>query len=380
MILSNMKQRNQSSKIILTLAGLFLLFSCSHQRSENDDSATIQKENKAPNIILLIGDGMGLSQLSAIYYFGEKEEPSFERFTHIGLINTSSSSHKITDSGAGATAFSTGKRTFNGAIGVGPDSVPLANIPELLFAKGYLSGLIATCQITHATPAAFFAHYPDRNNELILASQLHRSPIHFIAAAGYGYFIQETANYLDSLRDKGFIVDTSQIKVPDDIRPTDRLIFLTEKNTVPKVSEGRGDFSTSAFEAAISYFQKAERSFFLMIEGSQIDWGGHDNDADYLISEMLDFEKVVEAALDFAEKDGNTVVVVTSDHEAGGFTLGANEKDTSYSSHDNIVATFSTTGHSASLVPVMAFGPGAERFAGIYNNTDIFEKILGLVK
>jgi alkaline phosphatase len=148
------------------------------------------------------------------------------------------------------------------------------------------------------------------------------------------------------------------------------------------VAKGRGDFLPKATELGIQFLNKdADNSnFFIMIEGSQIDWGGHANDADYLISELIDFDDAIGKALDFAEKDGNTLVIVTADHETGGFTLSSTLKKTedgnSYSDYSEITGTFSTDGHSATLIPVFAYGPGSEAFSGVYENTEIFHKIL----
>lgn len=121
-----------------------------------------------------------------------------------------------------------------------------------------------------------------------------------------------------------------------------------------------------------------------MAEGSQIDWAGHDNNAPYLVSELIDFDDAVGKALDYAEKDGNTLVIVTSDHETGGFTLASKKKKTedgkAYNDYREIDIVFSNTGHSATLIPVFAYGPGSGEFAGIYENTNIFEKILKVTK
>ncbi len=150
------------------------------------------------------------------------------------------------------------------------------------------------------------------------------------------------------------------------------------------VAEGRGDFLSKATELAIQFLSKDNSGFFMMAEGSQIDWGGHENNASYLVSELIDFDDAVGKALDYAEKDGNTIVIVTSDHETGGFTLSAKKKKREngeeYSDYSEIGMTFATTGHSAALIPVFAYGPGSEEFVGTYENTNIFEKILKVTK
>ncbi len=150
------------------------------------------------------------------------------------------------------------------------------------------------------------------------------------------------------------------------------------------ISEGRGDFLSKATHLGISFLSQNDFGFFIMIEGSQIDWAGHHaNNANYLIQEVLDFDRAIGTALDFAEKDGSTLVIVTADHETGGFTLAAKEKKVfgkARQDYNQIKPTFSTTGHSATLVPVLTFGPGALNFSGIYPNNILHEKILEALK
>jgi alkaline phosphatase len=126
---------------------------------------------------------------------------------------------------------------------------------------------------------------------------------------------------------------------------------------------------------AIEILSMNKKGFFLMIEGSQIDWAGHTNSADTLIDETLDFDKTIGRVLDFAEKDGHTLVVITADHETGGVTIVDGDKKSR-----TVKLSFSTTDHTAVMVPVYAFGPGAEKFTGIYDNTELFYKILASYK
>ena len=148
---------------------------------------------------------------------------------------------------------------------------------------------------------------------------------------------------------------------------------------MPKITEGRGSFLKDATMLGIKFLSKKNKPFFMMSEGSQIDWGGHDNDVNYLITELIDFDEMIGAVLDYAERDGETLVIVTSDHETGGFTLSGKKyiQENDYSiDYNDIDPVFSTSGHSATLIPVFAYGPGSEEFRGIYDNTDIFNKIL----
>jgi alkaline phosphatase len=337
---------------------------------------------KPSNIIFLIGDGMGLSAVSTGFYFGD--QPSvFTRFQEIGLQQTSSASHKVTDSAASGTALATGKLTYNGAIGVDTARTPVPNIAELLAARGWSTGVVATSTISHATPASFYAHAVQRSMEDEIASQLLDSEIDFFAGGGLSKFIarRDSLNLLPLAAEKGFIIDTTGLASPGSLSADKKYGFLLEAGGMRTMVEGRGDFLPQATVLAISHLSQNQKGFFLMVEGSQIDWAGHANDSEYLIGEMLDFEKVIAAALDFAEKDGNTLVVVTADHETGGFALGPEvpkEGQSAYSDYNIVDPVFATGGHTATLIPVFAFGPGAELFKGIYKNTEINHKMVAL--
>ena len=354
----------------IILATLILSLSC---KSNIQTEQTIRPQN----IILMIGDGMGLTQVSTSFYYNDKPS-NFLRFKHIGLHQPMPTSHKVTDSAAGATAFACGVKTYNGAIGVDPDTLPVPSILEMLADQGLSTGLIATSSITHATPASFFGHTAFRSNQEILAAQLVHAPVHFLAGGGKKYFNQrdDKANYLDSLRKEGFKVDTTKMVVmKDELIPSQKYAYLLAEDGMPKMQDGRGDFLPIATQTALDYLSQDPEGFFLMVEGSQIDWGGHANDAQYIIEEMKDFDKAVGVAVSFARQQGNTLVIVTADHETGGFSLSA---ATIYgkSEYGKITPTFSTGNHSATLIPVFAYGPGAENFMGIYQNSDIFDKML----
>ncbi|MCI4667954.1 MAG: alkaline phosphatase [Bacteroidia bacterium] len=356
-------KRLLSSSVCLWIVIAFI--SCNSPVNEGE------RQSKPKNVILLIGDGMGLTQVSSRYYFGEGE-PSFSRFKHIGLSRTSSSRQKITDSAAGATAFASGKKTYNGAVGVDDDTVAIPTIIELASPKGIQTGVIATSSITHATPAAFYAHVYSRNEHEAIAQYLLHSNVDFFAGGGLEYFNKrrDKLNYLDSLKVMGFGVDTTGLN-PVEGKPA----YLLANDGMPKMVEGRGDFLPKATELALSELSNSKEGFFLMVEGSQIDWGGHANDGEYIVTEVQDFDKVLGIALDFAEKDGNTLVVVTADHETGGFSLVAGKRG-DIPDYRLLDYGFSTGGHSASMVPVFAYGPGSEDFGGIYQNTEIYHKIM----
>lgn len=346
------------------------------------DRASELGEATPKNIILLIGDGMGLSAVSTGFYFGD--QPSvFLRFHEIGLQRTSSATHKVTDSAASGTSMATGIKTYNGAIGVDTGKNAVKNIAELLAARGWSTGVIATSTITHATPASFYAHVFQRSLEEAIAAQLLDSEMDFFAGGGRDkfQFRRDSVNLLSLAEEKGFIIDTTGLPAAGSLQADQKYGFLPEAGAMPPHVEGRGDFLPQATSLAISHLSQNPEGFFLMVEASQVDWAGHANDADYLVGEMLDFEKTIAAALDFAIKDGNTLVVVTADHETGGYTLGAKmpeEGRQGYADYKAIGPVFATGGHSATLIPVFAFGPGAEQFKGIYENTEIYTKMVSL--
>lgn len=358
---------------------LFLLLSC--VSPYNNPKVTTSSPK---NVILLISDGAGLSQISSAYFFKDSSV-NYSRFKNIGLMHTFSSDNNITDSAASATAFSTGEKTYNGAIGVSDDFKPVENITEIASRKGVKVGVISTSSVTHATPASFFAHTKSRNFQEEIALQLSRSEIDYFAGGGTKFFNQRNdgINVIDTLNLNGFNVNTNELDSFEYVQNNKKLAYLLASDGMPKIIDGRGHFLKNATMLGIDFLRQNNTPFFIMSEAAQIDWGGHDNDANYLITELIDFDNTIGAVLDFAENDGETLVIVTSDHETGGFTLAGKpfinhqyaEIDEDYST---ILPSFSTGGHSATLIPVFAFGPGAEEFSGVYDNTEIFHKILKL--
>lgn len=369
----NNKMKQQISLLFIALG---LLYSC-----KSNQEVTNSEPKPPKNVILLIGDGTGLTQISSAFYFKETD-PNYGRFKHIGLINTSSSRQDITDSAAGATAFASGVKTYNGAVGVADDSTEVATIVELISPKGLQTGVIATSTITHATPASFYGHVINRGMEEDLAEDLVNSDIDFFAGGGSNFFYHrlDGSSLAETMTANNFTVDTTALGNYASIKEKDKVGYLLAKGQMNPKEEGRGDYLPKATELGIKFLNKDNSNFFLMVEGSQVDWGGHANNADYLISELIDFDNAIGKALDFAEKDGNTLVIVTADHETGGFTLSSTPKMTAdgreYSDYNEITGTFSTGGHSATLIPVFAYGPGAEEFSGIYQNHKIFDKIM----
>ncbi|MCG8575208.1 MAG: alkaline phosphatase [Flavobacteriales bacterium] len=339
------------------------------------------------NVILMIGDGMGLTQMSTIFYFGNTEE-NFSRFYTIGLMNTSPEQSLITDSAAGATAFATGLKTYNGAISVDTNKVAIQNVAERLNDDEISIGLVATSGITHATPACFYAHAEHRNQKDTIAYQLSQSNIDFFAGGGLQYFYPQNRkdgiDVLKLLKDNGFSIDTTALN--KDLLSEDKVGYFLAQGGLPSKLEGRDNYLKEATEMAIEFLSKKEGGFFLMVEGSQIDWEGHAANAHGIIEEVKDFDQAIGAALDFAEKDGETLVIVTADHETGGFALAPDIQDNHWK-YDTIVGQFyegakslSYAAHTTTLIPVYAYGPSSASFGGFYQNNDIFHKIMEAAK
>jgi len=359
--------KRQIIYFLLPLAGFFLL-NFQSEKSNNFDLSV----DSTRNIILLIGDGMGLSQISAGMYSNDNSF-SLEQFKTIGLHKTTAHNDLITDSAAAATAFSTGKKTKNGAIGLDSIGREVPTIIEILSEVGMGTGLVASSSITHATPAAFIAHRQSRGEQYGIAEDLAQSDLDFFIGGGLRYFNKrpDGNNLIKKLEKNSFEIYSSDNKQLNQIQinPLKKFAFFTANEHPVKYSEGRENLANATLKA-IQYLNEKEAGFFLMVESSQIDWGGHDNDADYVISEMLDFNQVILQALEFARKDKNTLLIVTGDHETGGLSIEQGSK------MNDLSLDFSTGGHTAALIPIFAFGPGAENFAGIYDNTAVFSKIL----
>ena len=354
-------------KAIKILLFLLIAVSCkSNQEQLEKDETQLPK-----NVILMIGDGMGLTQIQAAMA-ANGNTLNIERFHTIGLSKTSSASSFITDSAAGATAFSIGEKTYNGAIGVNSDTIPVKTILEYAEDAGIATGLVSTSAITHATPAAFIAHQPSRNMAEEIAADFLKTDIDVFIGGGKDHFANRKDGFdlTDSLRQMGYHV-SFELNDIENVK-SGKLAGLLSPDGMPPFSKGRGDMLAPSAMKAIELLNQNKSGFFLMIEGSQIDWGGHANDPEYMVSELLDFDNTIGKVLNFAEKDGNTLVIIIADHETGGLTLphGSDILGDSTSTH------FSTTHHTAVMVPVFSKGPGENQFAGIYENNTLFDKMM----
>lgn len=330
-----------------------------------------QREVPVKNVIFMIGDGMGLSHVAATTIFNGYVPLNLERAQYIGLQKTYSANNRVTDSAAAGTALAAGVKTNNGAIGVDPWLRPVETILEKAERNGLGTGLIATYSITNATPAAFIAHVPDRGMEEQIAEFFLETDIDLFMGGGRKFFDKRRDGRLltRELEEKGYtmIYDVDRIETSEG----KKLGGLFAPNAMKTIKDGRGDYLPTATAKALEVLAKNSRKgFFIMIEGSMIDKGGHNNDIGMVVEETLDFDRAVKAAFDFADRNPGTLVVVTADHETGGLTLPSGKPDFSLPDQ-GVKYSFSTGGHTGTLIPIYAYGAGAQHFSGIMENTDI---------
>jgi len=335
---------------------------------------------KPENIIILIGDGMGVAHLT-LGHLGTGGLNA-ERMPVGGLVMTFPYGGMVTDSAASGTAIATGRKTRNGMISISPDGDTLRTVLEYAEEAGMATGLVATSQITHATPAVFAAHVADRKMEDEIARQMTGSGVDVLIGGGWSYFLP--AEIADSRRDDDLDLVEMLKKRMAVVRSAGELMELVEVSAVaaflaplecPPAKDREYSLADLAGKA-IGILSRSGSGFFLMIEGSQIDWAAHDNDSDGVLEEIMDFDGAIGEALDFAETDGRTLVIVTADHETGGLALLEAEGR----SDTDVEPRFTTANHTMAMVPLLAFGPGAEAFGGIHDNTFLGITMIGYVR
>ncbi len=363
-------------KKFLLIVGACMLFACGSGNnielvpigSDIKPSMTLERasNSKAKNVILLIGDGMGPNQVALARFStgGPDYRLSFENFPVTGIVYNHSAESLYTDSAASATSWATGVKTINRYLAIDADKKFLPTIPELLNTKGYNSGLVATSSITHATPAAFYAHIDNRYKEKQIAKMLLDSDIDIALGGGQEFFnVTPTA-------DSPFMIYDKKLLDKDLLNSKQQVIGLFAEDGFDRRQGTPTQLEMT--QVALSFLEKKSENcsgFFLMSEGSQIDWAGHDNNAEYMLIEFADFDATVQVATDFAVESQDTLILVTADHATGGLILQRPKGS-------NVRAQWTTGSHDLSPVNIYAYGPGSEFFSGVMDNTEIFERIL----
>ena len=321
---------------------------------------------KAKNIILFIGDGMGPNQVALARFSvgGANHRLSFENFPVTGIVLNHSAENLYTDSAAAATTWAAGVKTKNGYLSVDSDNKFLPTIPELLSTKGYLTGLVATSSITHATPAAFYAHIKSRSKHKQIAQMLVESDIAIALGGGSEFFKLPLSDQAIHIIENGSSLDQ------DDLALHARVLGLFGEDGLDRRLSPPTQLKMT--ETALDFLDSKTlncQGFFLMSEGSQIDWAGHDNNVKYMLAEFADFDDSIAAAIEFAKQDKETLILVTADHATGGLVL---QKPRGSS----VRAQWTTTSHDLASINIYAYGPGAEKFSGVMDNTEIFDRML----
>lgn len=351
---------------------------------ENDDlytavqtyepvSVAMPKGKKVKNIIFMIGDGMGLEQLSTAWIVNNRHLNITDNFPYVGLQWTYSASKLVTDSAAAGTALATGSKTNNGMIAMSPDGQPLETLSEYAKSKGKKTGTSVVCRICDATPAVFSTHAPHRDSLYNITAQFVDSKLDFLFGGGLRWWENrpDGRDLTAEVEAKGYTF----VKTVEDLNAVQNgpVIALTSYMELPAALDRNGAHQASVVKALELLDNKD--GFFLMVEGSCIDDYCHANKVGYVVEEILDFDRTVGAVLEWAAKDGETLVIVTADHSTGAMTLQGGSIN-----EQSIAVNFSNTGHNGVALPVYAWGPRAEEFVGIYENAELSQKIRKLIK
>ena len=328
------------------------------------------KAKKPKNVILMIGDGMGVAQVFA-GATANRGQLYLNNFKHLGYSRTQSANRYVTDSGAGGTAIAVGHKANNSSVGVDSKGNPVPSIITVAQKNNLATGIVVTTSLLDATPADFVAHVPSRKMMPEIAKAFVASNLDVFIGGGIEHFQnrEDGRDLLAELTEKGYLVCDTITEVTK-VKSGKLAGFLKEG----RISK-RGDQLEKTTAVALDILDDHKNGFFLMVEASEIDGGGHDNDMQYTVEEMLDFDQTIGKVLEFAAKDGETLVVVTADHETGGLTLVNGNMETG-----EVTGRFTTGGHTGLMVPVFAYGPGAEAFTGIDENTSFFQKFIKVLR
>ena len=389
--------------ISITMLALLFATSCNNNVAEKP---------QVKNIIYLIGDGMGFGAVSSLL-LSEDSVTGFEQAPVIGLSETCSANNYVTDSPAGGTALACGIRTKNGYLGVDPEGKPLTSILRKAQAMGKRSGIVVNTVLTEATPAAFYAGVTSRSMSFDIAKQFTESGVDVAIGASLEPFIKrpDSLDLTATLINKGYdvhldwktVLNTTSKKFVGILPMGDVHRRNESGNTTAGAADGaevclaaklaasseeNGD--TTRLSEPTVYLEKAtakalevlsndnRQGFFLMIESAIIDGYGHNNDSEGMIEEMKEFDNTLRQLVAYVNKHPETLLVVTADHETGG--TGVSYKSYEVGSTTPVQLSFSTKGHTGTVVPVFAYGAGAEAFAGIMKNTDLPKKMEELMK
>ena len=340
------------------------------------DTVTVQQppvDNEVRNIIFLIGDGMGLEQVSCAWVLNHGKL-NLDNMGVVGLSRTYSQSDLITDSAAGGTALATGEKTANSHVGTDPDGKPLYSMLVKAQECGKKTGVVVTCHMADATPCDFCCHSVDRYLYDEVIADYASSGVDFIAGGGLDYFgknRKDARNIADEMARKGYTVALDEVSLMEAQLPV--LALLADDN-LPVALE-RGDLFRHMVAKALKELSASDKGFVLMVEGSSIDDWQHENRIDLAMEEVLDFDRTLGDVLQWAAADGHTLVVVTADHATGALTLQDGNLE-----EGRIDVAFGNDSHNGIAVPFYAWGPGSDRFGGILENAELAKQIITFIQ
>ncbi|MBR0332089.1 MAG: alkaline phosphatase [Alistipes sp.] len=348
-------------------------------------SGCAEKEPEVKNIIIMIGDGMGLAQASLTQIENKYAPTAFDRAQNVALQKTYSANNRVTDSAASGTALATGYKTNNSTLGQTPDGTPVESIIAKAEKVGYASGIVVTCYVNHATPAAFYAHRESRNDNEGIITDFMASDLDVVFGGGTRFFnehfTKQNKNYVDELKAKGYTYLAEQSEMAS--VSEGNVVGLFAETNIPLMRNGRGDYLPKATAKALEILtnnveKQGKEGFVLMVEGSQIDGEGHGNNIEGVLAETRDFAAAMNVAMDYADAHPGTLVVVTGDHETGGLSIPSNKTDFTLP-ESGISYGFSTTGHTGIMLPIYLYGTGADRINGIMENTELSQTLQRMI-
>lgn len=331
------------------------------------------KKGKIKNVIYLIGDGMGLNQVTAAYY-ANKNELTILNINHMGLQVNNALGAFTTDSAAGGSALATGESHPNRHISSKADGTDIPSLSDFFDQKGYAVGVMSLGNIADATPSAFYGHSTERNNSDEITRYLLDGHIDLLCGSGMREFTRRNdgVDLVGDLKKAGY----SFITEFEDINDQNGKVICIDERMDEAVEEKSLTMLADATVEAIEHLQKqGGKGFFLMVEGAKIDYAGHAKSLPGSIIETLSFDLAVAEALKFADENGETLVVVTGDHETGGLVLLDGDEKTG-----RVMGVYVTNDHTPTMLPVYAYGPGSDKFIGTYRNTEIARRIKELIK
>jgi alkaline phosphatase len=330
--------------------------------------------NEVRNVIFLIGDGMGLEQVSCAWVLNHGKL-NLDNMTVVGLSRTYSLSDLITDSAAGGTALAVGEKTANSHVGTDVEGKPLYSMLVKAQEGGKKTGVAVTCHLADATPADFCCHSDDRYKYDEVIAGYAVSGVDYIAGGGRDYFCKnrkDGRDIADEMARKGYAVATDEVALMEAGLP---ILALLSDDNMPVALE-RGDLFRHMVAKGLKELseQSGDKGFVFMIEGSSIDDWLHENRIDRAMEELMDFDRTLGDVLQWAAADGHTLVVVTADHATGALTLQDGDLK-----EGRIEVAFGNDSHNGIAVPYYVWGPGSDRFGGILENAELGKLITSFI-